>query len=49
MYRLSMVLPDKEAEALKAWSRQTKRTQTDIIREFIRSLPTYVPPENTRG
>lgn len=41
MYRLNLNLTEKEAEALKAYARLTKRTQSDIVREFIRNLKTY--------
>lgn len=41
MYRLTVNITDKEAIALKAFARLTKRTQSDIVREFVRGLKTY--------
>jgi predicted DNA-binding protein len=34
-------VPDIEMKALERYARKAKRTKTDVIREFIRSLPTY--------
>lgn len=36
--RLDVRLPDSELEILKAYCEQENRTQTDVVREFIRSL-----------
>ncbi|NJL43092.1 MAG: ribbon-helix-helix protein, CopG family [Pseudanabaena sp. SU_2_4] len=36
--QLSIRVPEHELKILDRYSRETKRTKTDIIREFIRSL-----------
>ncbi|GET44353.1 ribbon-helix-helix protein, CopG family [Microseira wollei] len=36
--RLDIRLPDSELEILKAYCEQEGRTQTEVIREFIRNL-----------
>lgn len=36
--QLSIRVPEHELQILDRYSRKTKRTKTDIIREFIRSL-----------
>jgi len=35
---ITVDLPDQEQELLESYCTQTRRTQTDVIREFIRSL-----------
>lgn len=37
--RITFKLPDIEYERIQALSERTGRTMTDILREFIRSLP----------
>ncbi len=36
--RIDIRLPEQELEILKAYCEQESRTQTQVIREFIRSL-----------
>ena len=36
--QLCIRIPDQELKVLDIYARQTGRTKTDIIREFIRSL-----------
>jgi hypothetical protein len=36
--RLDIRLPEQELKILKAYCEQENRTQTEVIREFIRSL-----------
>jgi predicted CopG family antitoxin len=38
MKTLTIRLPEKELELLKTYCDQENRSQTDVIREFIRSL-----------
>lgn len=37
--RITFKLPDIEYERIQALSERTGRTMTDILREFIRTLP----------
>ncbi len=37
--RITFRLPQIEYDRLEAYSKRTGRTKTDILREFIRSLP----------
>jgi predicted DNA-binding protein len=37
--RITIKLPDIEYERIQALSERTGRTMTDILREFIRTLP----------
>jgi hypothetical protein len=39
MPRLNVEIPDIEMERLNKYCEMTKRSKTDVIREFIRSLP----------
>jgi predicted DNA-binding protein len=41
--RITFKLPDIEYERIQALSERTGRTMTDILREFIRSLPDPEP------
>ena len=36
--QLCIRIPDQELKVLDRYARKTRRTKTDIIREFIRSL-----------
>jgi predicted DNA-binding protein len=36
--RIDIRLPEQELEVLKAYCQEQDRTQTEVIREFIRSL-----------
>ncbi|MEH1783812.1 ribbon-helix-helix protein, CopG family [Nostoc sp.] len=36
--RIDIRLPEQELEILKTYCQQQDRTQTEVIREFIRSL-----------
>ncbi|MCW5312515.1 ribbon-helix-helix protein, CopG family [Nostoc sp. KVJ3] len=36
--RIDIRLPEKELEILKTYCQEQDRTQTEVIREFIRSL-----------
>jgi hypothetical protein len=36
---LSIRLPQREAETLKAYAAATQRTKSEIVRAFIRTLP----------
>jgi predicted DNA-binding protein len=38
--QLNVKTPDQELQILQSYAEKTERTKTDIIREFIRSLPT---------
>ncbi|MDJ0706759.1 MAG: ribbon-helix-helix domain-containing protein [Leptolyngbyaceae cyanobacterium MO_188.B28] len=38
--QLNIRIPEHELKILARYARKTKRTKTDIIREFIRSLKT---------
>lgn len=42
--QLSIRVPEHELKILDRYSRETKRTKTDIIREFIRSLEITLNP-----
>jgi predicted DNA-binding protein len=37
---LTIRLPDLELDRLEKYCERNKRTKTDVVREFIRSLPT---------
>ncbi|MFP5274431.1 MAG: ribbon-helix-helix protein, CopG family [Coleofasciculus sp.] len=37
--QLTIRLPQIELDRIEAYSKRTGRTKTDILREFIRSLP----------
>jgi len=39
MRAVTIRLPDDEYATLNAYAAQTGRTQTEILREYIRSLP----------
>ena len=41
--RITFKLPDVEYERIQALSERTGRTMTDILREFIRTLPEPEP------
>lgn len=41
--KVSFNISEQELEKLRAYSERTARTQTEIVRELIRSLPD--PPE----
>ncbi|WP_293071113.1 MULTISPECIES: hypothetical protein [unclassified Moorena] len=41
---MSLKLPEHEFEALEEYCKQYHRGKTELIREFIRSLPTYKTP-----
>jgi Ribbon-helix-helix protein, copG family len=45
--RLDVRLPDSELKILKAYCEQENRTQTDVVREFIRSLKRKTKREAT--
>ncbi|WP_414586352.1 ribbon-helix-helix protein, CopG family [Scytonema sp. PCC 10023] len=36
--RLNVRLPKNEMETLEKYAKETKRTKTDLVREWIRSL-----------
>ncbi len=38
--QLNIKIPNQELLILQAFTENTKRTKTDVIREFIRALPT---------
>lgn len=42
--KTSVSLTQRELEALKGYADLTERTQSEVIRDYIRSLPTYEPP-----
>lgn len=41
---LTIRIPDEELEILKQYCEQTDRTQTEIIRSYIRSLKSRIKP-----
>jgi len=45
---LNVRVPTSEMELLRQYCNDTQRTQSDVIREFIRSLKSAVP-ENSRA
>ncbi len=45
--KTSVSLTQRELEALKGYADLTERTQSEVIRDYIRSLPTYEPPIQT--
>lgn len=52
--QLNIRIPEHELKILTRYARKTKRTKTDIIREFIRSLKaknngSLPPAENVEG
>jgi hypothetical protein len=42
--RIALNTTEQEFLALEAFANIDGRTKTEIIREFIRTLPTYKPP-----
>jgi predicted DNA-binding protein len=38
--QLNIKIPNQELSILEAFTENTERTKTDVIREFIRALPT---------
>jgi predicted DNA-binding protein len=47
--RITFKLPDIEYERLYALSERTGRTMTDILREFIRTLPEPEPKSEKKS
>lgn len=45
--RITFRLPQIEYDRLEAYSKRTGRTKTDILREFIRTLPEPEPEPET--
>jgi hypothetical protein len=41
--RLSANIPKEEMEALTTLAERQKRAKTELVREWLRSLPTYSP------
>lgn len=41
--QMTIRLPQIELDRIEAYSKRTGRTKTDILREFIRSLPDSEP------
>ena len=41
--QLTIRLPQIELDRIEAYSKRTGRTKTDVLREFIRSLPELEP------
>jgi predicted DNA-binding protein len=41
--QLNIKIPNQELLILEAFTDNTERTKTDVIREFIRALPTNNP------
>jgi hypothetical protein len=39
--KMAINVTEQELEALKSYAGKDGRTQTEVLREFIRSLPTY--------
>lgn len=37
--QLNIKIPNQELQILEAFTENTERTKTDVIREFIRALP----------
>ena len=47
--RITFRLPQIEYDRLEAYSKRTGRTKTDLLREFIRTLPEPEPePESEK-
>ncbi|MFB2977723.1 ribbon-helix-helix protein, CopG family [Microseira sp. BLCC-F43] len=46
MNKLTIRLPDEELQILKQYAEQTSRTQTEILRSYIRTLKSRVKPTN---
>ncbi|HEY9699019.1 MAG TPA: ribbon-helix-helix protein, CopG family [Trichocoleus sp.] len=46
---LNVRVPASEMELLRQYCEETQRTQSDVIREFIRSLKTAVPSTNANA
>ncbi len=47
--RISIKLPHSEYERLEAYCQKTHRGKTEIIREFIRSLPDPEPESEKKS
>jgi predicted DNA-binding protein len=47
--RISIKLPQSEYERLEAYCEKTHRGKTEIIREFIRSLPNPEPKSEKKS
>ncbi len=43
---ITFKVSETEMRAIEAYCRQTQRTKTDVLREFIRRLPTYTNSSN---
>ena len=46
MKAITFRLPEQELEILQAYCNQEGRNQTDVLREYIRSLKKIVKPDN---
>jgi predicted DNA-binding protein len=44
--RLSVNVPKEEMEALAALAERQKRAKTELVREWLRTLPTYQPDKS---
>lgn len=49
MNRLDIRLPEQEKQILEAYCKLTKRSRTDVLREFIRSLSVGLSEEGDTG
>jgi predicted DNA-binding protein len=43
--RLSVNVPKEEMEALTTLAERQKRAKTELVREWLRTLPTYPPKD----
>jgi hypothetical protein len=41
--KMSVNVSEQEFQALEEYAQKDSRTKTEILREFIRTLPTYSP------
>lgn len=46
--RITFRLPQIEYDRLEAYSKRTGRTKTDLLREFIRTLPEPEPESESK-
>jgi len=47
--RLSVNVPKEEMEALAALAERQKRAKTELVREWLRTLPTYQPDKSQQS
>jgi hypothetical protein len=43
--KMSVNVSEQEFQALEEYAQKDSRTKTEVLREFIRTLPTYPPKD----